>query len=212
MNEQQPIDASTHSDEQRGMDRRRFLLGTTAVTAGAWAAPSIFTIDRAFAADTGTPCPCADNRQAVSVAAAGTIAGNTINQVQCPNEGQDYSVGDIGSLHVANAECQGCTANIEVTQVQLLIAGTPVSAGVLKSHVRCCPTGSQGGSSVLDFQAGSVTFSGSQTQTVDFPGTTGTITFNEQIGDEFNAVHIEIPDDGGIIDLKLASSSCTPAA
>ena len=229
MSEQQPTD-TTSSTGSSGMDRRRFLLRTTAVTAGAWAAPSILTIDRAFGATGGSPEPCVNCGPNTSTDAA-TVKGFAIplgmapilvRQNACLND-DSPSIEvplplSLGTVQAGAVTCGECEADVNVVSATI----GPIVTRELQATSTCSCTGGPTGSSEVAFlQIGDdVLVNLNTTETVTFPIPaafgSGFVTLNE-VGTgadagEFNAVHIVYTDlTGNVIDLKLASAKATCA-
>lgn len=233
MNEQQPIETGTSSTEATGMDRRKFLLRTTAITAGAWAAPSILTIDRAFGAP-GSPDPCTDcgpNTETDGATVKGLVVAPLtgteipIRLNACLND-DDLGVGPVllpeglGTVDVLAGGCAACGANIQTGVVNLLVAGTPITAEALHANAACnCAGEATGGSTVYNVQVGALgPFNSNTYEFIDL-GPLGYVALNESPGTatgtpgEFTAMHIVISDPiaGGSVDLKLASAKVTCA-
>lgn len=214
--------STTHStDDGHGIDRRKFLLRTTAVTAGAWVAPSILTIDRAFGA-TGSPTPCCPTESdAATVKGTVNVLGQlpiTVRENACLNDDTIGTVvalpADLGSVRLLEVSCD-CGARVSVADVLVNTPGGPVTAQALQSNATCdCNGNPQGGSRVVGLAAfGETVLDSTSLQTINIPGGLGTITLNEVIvgapggGTEFNALHIVFNDPlGTSVDLKFASS------
>lgn len=215
--------SSNDADTQRGVDRRKFLIGTTAVTAGAWAAPSILTMDRAFAEHAGSPnrpCACGPGTTTEGRLALGsvTVAGVAVPvSVGCSNDdntgvGPVLLPGGLGTVNAVSADCTDCSAEVETANVQLLLGTTPVVAQALFANAACCHGHTTGGSKVVGLQVGNNTVINSTApETIVVPGF-GEIRLNEQEGaDTFNAIHIvgSAPGSLVVVDLRLASARAT---
>lgn len=216
---------SSVKGDERGLDRRKFLLRTTAVTAGAWAAPSILTIDKAFG-NQHSPigCPCQPRvSDAEAVEGHAQLVGQPRTQIHeftCLNDdtaGTNQPLpADLGSVDLIEISCE-CGANVSVANLVLNIPNddVPVRAQALQSHAACdCKTGQPtGGSRVVGLSAfGQTVADETAPRTILIPGGRGFVALNEttvgpQGGTEFNALHIVFLDTlGNDIDLKFASS------
>lgn len=226
MSEQQTTTTGKDASEQ-GLDRRKFLLRTTAITAGAWAAPSILTIDKAFGADGSPEPPCCPKTSDAATAKGLVVVGLTdtaipIRANACLND-DDLGVGPVtlpgglGTIEAADAQCT-CGAKVSTADVQLTVGGQPITAQALQSSASCgCDGKDTGGSTVYNVQVGQLgPFNGSTFQEIAIPnlvpGVVGVVRLNEGPSTgadpgEYNAVRIIFNDPlGDSIDLKLASS------
>lgn len=214
--------SSNEVDIQRGVDRRKFLIGTTAATAGVWAAPSILTMDRAFAAHSPNhvECVCGPATETEGRIALGsvTVAGTAIPvAVGCLNDdntgvGPVTLPGTLGTVNAVSADCTDCGADVETANAQLLLGSTPVVAQALFANAECCNGQTTGRSKVVGLQIGSANVINSTSpQTITtVPGFT---IFLNQVegGDRFNAVHIvgSAPGSLVVVDLRLGSARAT---
>ena len=220
---QQLTTTSSSEVDERGIDRRKFLLRTTAVTAGAWAAPSILTIDRAFGAP-GSPngCPC-EPAETDAATVKGTVT--LLNQVPlvvrenaCLNDDTIATIiglpAGLGTVQLLQVSCD-CGARVSVGDVLVNTPGGPTIAQALQSNAACdCRGGTTGGSRVVGLTAfGEGVVDSTAPQVIPIPGGLGFIILNEVVspapdgGTEYNALHIVYTDPlGTSVDLKFASS------
>lgn len=226
MSDQQP-DTTSHDTAEQGLDRRKFLLRTTAITAGAWAAPSILTIDKAFGQEKGSPGCCPKSSDAATakglVVVGLTKTAIPVRANACLND-DDLGVGPVvlpgglGTVEAGDAQCT-CGAVVNVALVNLVVGGQPITAEALKANSACdCDDQTSGGSTVYNLRVGPLgPFTSSSFQQIPIPGGLGVVRLNEGPANgadpgEFNAVRIIFNDPlGDSIDLKLASAKVTCA-
>lgn len=221
------------------LDRRRFLLTGAVTTATVWAAPSITTLDAAFAQT--SPAPCAAEAFDVLVTATGPATGVVGPVRSCPT-GLSGSAGEAGLtipgtsgeiLHASafTATCGGdpCCAHSQVSFLNVdssPLTMTPVftlTANTVTAD-SCCP----GPTRTASIEQGVITIAGSpipipvapppNTQVIPGgPATIGSLTIsliaNEQPAGTgtVNALHLVASDSstGQTLDVIVAHASVT---
>lgn len=208
-------------DQPASIDRRKFLAGTTAVTAAVWAAPSIVTIDRAFGAD-GSPT-CTTSAYDMRGRFSGTVNGVLNPASSCADNGSEaladitsIAVGGttIGSGRLLFADCDtgACCASAGVTDLVLTIPGLPVIGVALLNAEACCSNHTTTRSATLT----GVTIGGSALpnpgpNTTISLGTFGSLILNEQSAvdeDTVNAFHL-LANVPGVQAVDLVIGSAT---
>lgn len=144
--------------DEPGVDRRKFLIGTAAASAGMWAAPSILSVDRAFAqvgTDQPPPDPedCNTSAFALEVMANGPLLGVAELLSSCNNSTggapfADASVTRNGttlvSATVLDTECSQSPrcrafASVAMLRIDLTSLGIPLelTADLITATAEC---------------------------------------------------------------------------
>lgn len=146
------------TQEQVGLDRRRFLAGA-AVAAGAWAAPTVLTLDRANAAIVGTAM-CVDSAHVLKLVLSGTV-NQTIGPIsECVQSG-DKNVATLslppGSLTplvtatVGATSCNGTTGCSSASSLANLVVNlTSIAPVSLSAEAVTADASCSGGSTTRD--------------------------------------------------------------
>ncbi len=150
----------TTPQDEAGVARRKFILGTAAATAGMWAAPSILSVDRAFA-QVGSPGPdpdpdpggCMTSARALTVTAAGLVNVNVgpFSSCQDGTGGDEFASATVtnGTSTLVSAEaldtdcrqaptCRA-TASVATLRIDLTSLGIPLvlTADVITATAEC---------------------------------------------------------------------------
>jgi hypothetical protein len=220
------------------VDRRRFLVTGAVTTAAVWAAPSITTLDSAFAA--GSPAPCNAQAYDVLVTATGPAHGVVGPIRSCPtgtsgslaNAGLTVpgTSGEVVHASAFTATCGGspCCGHAQIAGLRVdstPLTMTPVfvlTADVVTADA-CCP----GPSRTASILNGVLTLGGTpipipvspapNTQVIPGgPVTLGTLTIsliaNEQTGTStVNALHLSASDSSShqTLDVVIAHAAVT---
>lgn len=220
------------------LDRRRFLLTGAVTTATAWAAPSITTLDKAFAA--GSPAPCGASAYDILVTASGPAHGAVGPIRSCPT-GTSGSLanggltipgtgGEIAHASLFTATCGGspCCGHAQISNLRVdstPVTMTPViviTANTVTADA-CCP----GPSRSASIANGVITLGGTPIAIPVAPAPNtevipvalqhiGTLTVsliaNEQTaGGVVNALHLRASDSGSgqALDVVIAHAAVT---
>jgi hypothetical protein len=218
------------------LDRRRFLLTGAVTTATVWAAPSITTLDKAFAA--GSPAPCAAQAYDILVTATGPAHGVVGPIRSCPtgtsgslaNTGVTIpgTSGEIAHAALFTATCGGspCCGHAQISNLRVdssPITMTPLvvlTANTITAD-SCCP----GPNRTASIANGLITIGG---QPFSIPVSTPpntqvlpitqfgtlhiTLISNEQTaGGVVNALHLSAQDSlsGQTLDVIIAHAAVT---
>lgn len=214
---------------QEGLGRRKFLIGTAAVGAGAWAAPSILAVDRALGQEPGSPL-CDTRAFDILVTAKGAVTGHAGPVRECNDGGGGSFAGGTaqipgtsapeGSVQVLTVSCSQdpCRAFVEIASatVDLNPLGLPVviSATTITSEATC-----SGGTTTRSSSIATLTVNGTSRTVGTSPnflavdeeiaGVHVKIVLNEQVGDTVNAIHIAAGDEIQSADVVIGSATAS---
>lgn len=220
------------------VDRRRFLVTGAVTTAAIWAAPSITTMDAAFAA--GSPAPCNAQAYDLLVTATGPVTGVVGPIRSCPT-GTSGSLadagltipgttGEIAHARLFTATCGGTPccghaqiAGLRVDSTPLTMTPVIVITSDTLTADACCP----GPTRTASIENGVITLGGTpilipvapppNTQVIPLPlqhlgSLTVSLIANEQTGTgTVNALHLSASDSGSgqTLDVIISHAAVT---
>jgi hypothetical protein len=225
------------AQDEPGVDRRKFLIGTAAAGAGMWAAPSILSVDRAFAQTAGTDQPgggtadCDTSAFDITVRASGRVNLSVGPFSSCSSTGGGPAVDIDTTVVTATALDTQCTqdpcrafaqiasASIDLDTLGILLR---IEATALTAEAKCSDGDTELDSSIAALRL----TSGDISSDVDVETTANstvfvtvgtvdvTVVFNQQTDDTVNAVRVtasvtNLLGETQSVDVIVASATAT---